>query len=339
MASDDASSADVADQRDQLAEPSKPIPELPPALSESLFHNIVLEYQPCEDANYTLISLEGTLFHTRTDLLATASGTFKDTFAASGNASRQEENSLELLETSHTISLLLTVVHSPPVTFPPRERVKFEVGKPDLDVRREVAESPNPQGLLPFENVRELLHPLSEKYAFTDELVRALKSHLALHAVRYPLDVYTLACALAVGSDEQAEEMKQLASDASQYLHSPTLSSRPLSVVRRFPTAESFATLLRLQMFRIERLQQVLRNTGTVVFPYDYGMCKDHGSMTRKTWEAKKQALETELDAGTDIASQMRDTVLHTVRHCDKCAHGVTAAVDMIQVRPKQCLS
>jgi hypothetical protein len=339
MSSDEASSpsAGIADQRDQLAEPSKPIPALSPTLSESLFHNAILEYEPCEEPDCTLISLEGTAFRTRKDLLTAASDIFKDMFLGShsDNANGQEE-CIELLETSHTISLLLTVVHSPPITFPPRERVKFEVGKPEPDVRREIADFPSPPGLLPFENIRELLHPLAQKYTLANELVKALKSHLALHMVRYPLDVYVLACGLMVGVDEQVEEMKQLASDASQYLHSPTLSTFALSTVRKFPTAESFATLLRLQMFRIERLKRVLRDTKNTVFPFDYNMCKDHGAMTRKLWEARKKTLEAELDAGTDLALQMGNTVSPAVRHCDKCSHGVTAAVEMIRVRSKQ---
>ena len=325
---------DVADQRDQLAEPTKPIPELPPPLSESLFHNTILEYAPCEEPDCILVSLEGVEFRTRKDLLATASGTFTDMFLAShsDNTDHRDER-IELLETSHTISLLLTIVHSPPITFPPRERVQFEVGTPEPDVRREVANSPSPPGLLPFENVRELLHPIAQKYTFTDELVRVLKSHLSLHVVRHPLEVYTLACGLMVGVDEQVEEMKQLASDASQYLHSPTLSSLPVSTARKFPTAESFATLLRLQMFRMERLQRVLQDTKNTVFPFDYNMCKDHGVMTRKLWEARKKTLEVELDAGTDLALQMGNTVLPAVRHCERCCDGVTAAVEMIRVR------
>lgn len=338
MSSDEPSSpsAGIAGQRDQLAEPTQPIPTLPPALSESLFHNVILEYELCEEPDCTLMSLEGTAFCTRKDLLTAASDTFKDMFLAShpDSANRQEER-IELLETSHVVSLLLTVVHSPPITFPPRQRVKFEVGKPEPDVRRETADSLPPPGLLPFENVRELLHPLAQKYAFTTDLVKALKSHLALHMVRYPLDVYILACGLMVGVDEQVEEMKELASDTSQYLHSPTLSELSLSTVRKFPTAESFATLLRLQMFRLEKLKRVLRDTKNTVFPFDYNICKDHGTMTRKLWEARKKTLEAELDAGTDLALQMGNIVSPAVRHCDRCSHGVTAAVEMIRVRSR----
>lgn len=325
--------ADISDQFDELAEPGKPIPELPPTISESLFHNAILEYEPCDEPDCTLVSLEGAKFHTRKDLLTTASETFKDMFAASNSGDADpREPSVELLETSHTISLLLMVIHSPPVTFPPREPVKFVVGKPEANIRQEVAGSP-PPGLLPFESVRELSYPLAQKYAFTDKLIRALKSHLALYMVRYPLDVYTLACRLRFEVDGQSDEMAQLASDTSQYLHSPTLTSLPLSATRKFPTAESFATLLRLQMFRMERLQQVLQDTKNTVFPFDYNMCKDHGTMTRKVWEAKKKTLEGELDAGTDLALQMGQSVLPTVRHCEKCTHGVTAAVEMIRVR------
>src|SRR5580693_10649470 len=107
--------ADIVDQLDQLAEPSKPIPELPPTISESLFHNAILEYEPCEEPDCTLVSLEGAKFHTRKDLLTTASETFKDMFTASHSGDTDpRETSVELIETSHTISLLLMVMHSPP---------------------------------------------------------------------------------------------------------------------------------------------------------------------------------------------------------------------------------
>lgn len=331
-----ASSIWNLNDHDQLAEPTQPVQDLPPTVSESLFHNTVLAYEPCIDSDCTLVSVQGTKFITRKDLLSAASETFKDMFDTTDSPLAESQNSMiELVESSHTISLLLTVVHTTPTTFPPRERVKFEPGKPEPDIRREVATAPLPTGLLPFEIVRELLHPLAEKYAFRAELVHALKSHLAQHAVRHPLDVYVLASALALTAlePEQQREMKEVASDTSQYLHSPTLTSLPLSTIRKFPSAESYATLLRLQLYRIERFGQILRDEKTTsVFPHDYNFCKDHGVMTRKLWGARKATLGKELNAGTDIALQMGNVVLPAVRHCEKCARGVTAAVQMVQV-------
>lgn len=326
---------------DRLAEPSQPIPELPPTISESRFHNTTPEYAPCEDPDCTLVSVEGRKFLTRKDLLGVASDTFRDMFEASDPPpSPEPQHPIELPETSHTISLMLSVVHSVPITFPQRERVKFQVGKPEPDVRREAANVPPPEGLLPFENVRELLRPLAEKYAFNAALVRALKTHLAQHIMRYPMDVYVLASALEIGALEREEqrEMRLIASDASQYLHSPTLTSLPLSTARKFPSAESYAALLRLQLYRTDKLKEILRDSKTSgVFPFDYNICKDHGVMTRKVWEARKKTLQDELDAGTDLAVQMGNTVLPAVRHCDKCSQGVTAAVEMIRVSVTVC--
>ncbi|KAF8321614.1 hypothetical protein DL93DRAFT_2029265, partial [Clavulina sp. PMI_390] len=197
------------------------------------------------------------------------------------------------------------------------------------------------------------LHPLSEKYAFVPELVRALKSHLAEHTIRYPMEVYMLAneLTLTVGhvNPELKKEMEELASDASQYLLSPTLSSLPVSAAFQFPTAQSFAILLRLQLYRIDRLREILglpdtsRGSGSTpastpsasattsdVFPHDYNYCSTHGSATRTIWARAKKDLASELDAGTDVGTEMGKRVLPAVRHCTKCTAGVTAAMQMI---------
>lgn len=362
---------------DQLASPKDAIPPPPSALSSSEFRNEVLTFDPCPDPDCILVSLDGAEFRSNKRLLGSISGVFSDMLDVGPSPPESESKDIaspepsipsepptleciELVETSHVISLLLTIAHSSPSPLPERERRKFQVGKSEADPRTAYmygGKSP-PEALLPFEHVRELIHPLGQKYQLASTVLEALRTHLGWHTPAYPLQVYALAAELAEGaltllppstspapapattsSIELAPGMEKqywsmVASDASQYLLTPTLTTLPLSHSRQFPTAESYAALLTLQLFRIDALRSILRdNEKTIVFPFDYGICKDHGLITRKMWDRQKMALEDQLDAGTDVAEAMGTICEPAVRHCSVCAKGVNAAVEMLRVR------
>lgn len=350
---------DTDEPIDQLAPPKDEIPPPPVAVSAAMFQNQILEFSPCVDPDCVLVSLDGSEFLSKKELLGSIFEVFADMLDA-GGASKGESNDtsssserIELVETSHVISLLLTIAHSKPPVLPELARRKFQEGKPEADIRaaHTYEGKPPPEGLLPFENVRELIHPLGQKYQLASEVLDALRSHLGYHIPAYPLQVYTLASELAEGGlvlsyspndaaltkltpSEEKKYWSALASDASQYLLTPTLTTLPLTTALKFPTAESYAALLYFQIYRIDALRALLRDTDkSIVFPYDYGICKDHVTITRKLWDRRLKTLEDELDAGTDVAEEMGKTCEPPVRHCATCSRGVKAAVEMLRVR------
>jgi hypothetical protein len=359
---------------ERLAPPSEAIPPPPTAISAGRFHNIVLDHPACEDPDCVLVTLENEEFPTRKDLLASTSQVFADMFDIASHTppgtipAKGDENTplrIEVVETSHVLSLLLTAAHATLPILPARERRLFIVGTPDPDPKKaHIASEPPPEGLLPFEHVRELIRPIGQKYRLSPPVMKALRSQLTYHIPAYPLQVYAVASELAAGSlilppsllppsvdpagpasdasEKESHEESEfhpkiwsaVASDASQFLLTPTLTSRPLHIALQFPTAESYAALLYLQNHRIGAFKSILSEENkSIVFPFDYGICKDHWDVTRKLWERRKRILLDQLDAGTDVAEEMGKTCLPAVRSCETCHRGVNAAVEMLRVR------
>ena len=195
----------------------------------------------------------------------------------------EETRTLELLENATILDALFYLLHStpPPFVEPPKEK------SADEDIVH-VREGTIPNDTIPWPLIPSLF-TLADKYALTPEITQVLKSHLAAYASVFPLKVY--GCASDLGFHD-------IAAEASTYLLGPPLSTYSVEEIRIIPTAEAYHKLLLLHDFRIKRLTEVLRDEE--VFPHGYGECTrlGHSHRTRSAWEAKKQAIYGQIEAG-----------------------------------------
>ncbi|KAF9514437.1 hypothetical protein BS47DRAFT_1295030 [Hydnum rufescens UP504] len=235
------------------------------------------------------------------------------------NALPQESNAVvDMAESSHTLTILLSTIHNPPRNLPPpRSRPLFKVGAPES---YEIPFSPIPD-LIPFPLLRELLYPLADKFQFSASLTSALHSHLAAHAPTMSLETYALASFLALTS---------IANDASQYLLEPKLSTMPLERIRLIPTADAYHCLLQLQTYRVEQLRSILLVEEP--FPHGYLFCRAHGTATRKLWDARRNMVLHSLDGNTDVAEAMK-SVKTAVADCPDCKRGCNSSIELLRVR------
>ena len=270
----------------------------------------------CSDPDVTLRSLEGIKFLSSKSILSAGSDVFADMLGALP----QESNSIvEMAESTHSLTTLLSALHNPPrILPPPRSRPLFTVGAPES---YEIPLSPGPiPDLLPFPRLRELLYPLADKFQFSASITSALHSHLAAHAPTLPLETYALASFLSLAS---------IANDASQYLLDFKLSSMPIERVRLIPNAEAYHRLLQLQTHRVEKLRSILLEEEP--FPHGYLFCKAHGTSTRKLWDARRNVVLHSLDGNTDVAEAMK-SVKTAMASCPECARGCNSSIELLRV-------
>lgn len=266
------------------------------------------------NADITLRSLDGTEFRCSRARLMEGSDLFKLMF----ESLIEEKNPvIDMAEPTETLKVLSNITHDPPkILSPPVARPKFKPGEPDILPPEE-----SPPSLIPFDEVRDILYQLADKYQFTEMLIKPLHSHLLRHARTSPLKVYSLATYL---------DLSEISSNASQFLLTPHVSTYSLEKVRILTTSEAFYHLLRLQTHRETALRQILREEQ--VFPHGYLICRSHGPATRTVWEHRRQTVLDNLHAGTDVAEGMKPC-LETVANCPDCKRGVNSAVEMVRVR------
>ncbi len=199
------------------------------------------------------------------------------------NTLDEESRTLELHESATILDALFYLLHSTPA--PVAEK---ETGEPDFEDIIYIREDKIPDAAIPWPLIPSLF-VLADKYALSSEIVAALKSHLAAYTSIFPLQVYGHATGLG---------FYEIAAEASTYLLYPPLTSYSPEDIKIIPTAEAYHKLVLLHDFRVKRLAEVLRNEE--VFPHGYGECTrlGHSQRTRSAWEARKQVIYGQIEAG-----------------------------------------
>ena len=282
--------------------------------SASLSSSLSSIIRMTSDANITLRSLDGTEFRCSRTRLTEGSDLFKHMLES---LAEEKYPVIDMAEPTETLRALSDIIHDPPkMLAPPAARPKFKPGAPDILPPEEP-----PSSLIAFNELRDLLYQLADKYQFTEMLIKPLHSHLLRHARTSPLEVYSLASLL---------ELDDITSSASQFLLTPHVSTYSVEKARILTTSEAFYHLLQLQTYREVALRQILREEQ--VFPHDYLICRSHGVATRTVWEHRRQTVLDNLHAGMDVAEEMKPC-LEAVANCPACKRGVDIAVEMIRVR------
>ncbi|KAF8334246.1 uncharacterized protein EI90DRAFT_3051564 [Cantharellus anzutake] len=267
-----------------------------------------------EDVDITLRSLDGSLFRCSRARLIEGSNVFKDMFES---LPEEKESIIDMAEPTETLGTLVRIIYEPPEELPPPvARPKFKPGEPDVLP----PEEPSPS-LIPLDEIRNYLYHLANKYQLTDAFIKPLHSHLLAHARTSPLHVYSLASFLG---------LEDISSNASQFLLTPPVLTYSVEKARIITTVEAFHNLLRLQTFRENALRQILREEQ--VFPHDYLICRHHGTATRVLWDYRRQNVLDRLDAGTDVAEEMK-SCLEAVANCPDCKRGVNSVVEMVRYK------
>lgn len=188
---------------------------------------------------------------------------------------------LDLDETSDVMNILLWLLHAPP---PPPERVQSEKGSGSESSIDQLCFEPG--SVIPFPLLPRMLQ-LADKYVLSDTLSHSLLAHLSAHVYSYPLKVYAFAVERSLHS---------LAVHASKHLLHPPLSCYSLRDIKDIPTPEAWHKLVLLHDVRIRGLREIL--LGEEIFPHGYGICTSHKDRTVSLWAQKKMDIVLKIEAG-----------------------------------------
>lgn len=191
----------------------------------------------------------------------------------------EESRTLDLYESGSVLRALFQLLHSTLAPFVPPKSALTE-----RDFTR--IQGTFPEATVPFP-LLPALFALADKYALSQDIVRALRSHLAAYASAFPLQVY--GCAVTFGLDEVAGE-------ASAHLLHPPLTSYTADEIKVIPTAEAYHELVLLHERRIQKLKEVLGDEQ--IFPYGYGECKWHAQSAKTLWQQRKTVVMSKIQAG-----------------------------------------
>lgn len=240
---------------------------------------------------------------------------------------------MDLPETADALTVLFRLLHEPPAYLPPTKprpaKAYYGADPPRADQDTSV--------IIPLPVIPVALG-LADKYMLNSDMIQVLHSHIGAHVMTEPLKVYGLAVLL---------NLMELASDASEYLLHPPLSTYRTDEIKAIPTVDAYHQLIRLHGVREVRLREVLQ--GEIIFPHDYGICSSHGAATTALWEERKRVLGPRIRAGscrhglllgfeltnslgTDVAAEMAN-ITDDVGSCKICIKACKAAVDMLGVR------
>ena len=195
------------------------------------------------------------------------------------------EQTLDLDESTETLSALLRLLHEPPP--PPvlltvaKDVEKFET---QIRVQKYDASTVVPFPLLP------LLFTLADKYALDDSIASSLRAHLLANAPINPLLVYGFAT--LHGLDDIADQ-------TSKYLIHPPLWSYTLDEIRVVPDVQAYHKLVLLHEFRIRRLREIA--LAEEVFPHGYGECATHKQTTTAVWQRTQKSVALKIEAGVCV--------------------------------------
>ncbi|TFK57465.1 hypothetical protein OE88DRAFT_1651200 [Heliocybe sulcata] len=269
----------------------------------------------CADPDFFVQSIpDGVQYGIRKACLRDGSEIFRDMFLCCDTDSEVEENQvLKLQENACTLEALLRLLHNPPAP----------VLTPATDEDEDDADTTAPTkvaNVVPLPVLKIFLN-LADKYLFSEDIVDSMHSHLAAQASLLPLEIY----AYATGHG-----FPKLAAEASAYLLHPSLSAYTPQEISIIPTVEAYHRLVLLHYERIKQLKDLLR--GEEIFPHGYGQCHLHGKDTRFAWGKYKDNLVPKLEAGTDLAAEMRG-FSSALPQCEVCYRACNAAVDMLEYK------
>jgi len=231
-------------------------------------------------------------------------------FAMSMTADDNDQT-LDLDETSDVMNILLGLLHTPP---PPPERIQ----QTNVEKKEPIHHSRfEPGSVIPFPLLPRMLQ-LADKYALSENLTRSLLAHVSAHISAYPLEVYGFAAERGLLS---------LAVDASKYLLHPPLSSYSMRDIKDIPSPEAWHKLVLLHDVRIRGLREIL--LGEEIFPHGYGICSSHKDRAVSLWTQRKMDIVLKIEAGTDVAAEMGD-LEHQFSSCRTCHNACSAAVKML---------
>jgi hypothetical protein len=241
---------------------------------------------------------------------------------------------LDLLESASTLSLLLHLLHNP------LESPTYE-DEPSLHTAGKPAR--RTLSAIPFPLLPQLLL-LADKYILRESIPATLLLHLEAHAATHPLHVYGLAI---------SHGLSHLANKTTAFLLSPSLHTYSPEAVAVIPSVKAYHRLVRLHAYRVESLRKLVK--AEEVFPHGYGACAAHLEKTNLWWSQAQDALVPLIEAGpsrfasrenppvlmipypralgTDVAAEMAG-ILDKVKKCPTCHKACTAAVEMLAVSP-----
>ncbi|PPQ90411.1 hypothetical protein CVT25_014929 [Psilocybe cyanescens] len=263
----------------------------------------------CKNSDFQVKSaVDGTTYPVSRSALMN-SDVFKDMFACcdAGTSGSEDEDALELQETSGELAALLCLLHDPPA---PPEQI------PSDDLFQKIRY--DPATVIPLPLLVSLLFRLVDKYAIAEGVATNLRVHLRANAPAYPLEVYGFAA---------LHEMDWEASEASQYVL--PIASYRFEEIKVIPNVVSYHKLVRLQDFRVKALRDLL--LGEEIFPHGYGACTTHYDSTTTSWDRQRKALMGRIDNATDVAGEM-SALTETFTACKICCKACTAAVEMLAV-------
>ncbi|THV07573.1 hypothetical protein K435DRAFT_959647 [Dendrothele bispora CBS 962.96] len=226
------------------------------------------------------------------------------------STSEKSEQSLDLAENSASLSLLLTLLHSPP-ELPIQSNHKSW----DLPASLDTDSSVIPLPILPQ------LFSLADKYALPDSVTKALCGHLLVHAPTNPLFVYGFAVSAG---------FSDVASKSCRWLK--PMASYSKEEIEMIPTVEAYHKVIRLQDARVKTLKRMLLEEE--IFPHGYGACPSHLNETKAIWHAARINLARKIETLTDVAGEMEDLLSERpIRDCTACRKACTAAVEMLRYK------
>jgi len=207
--------------------------------------------------------------------------------------SEVSDQSMDLLESSASLCLLLTLLHSPPdPPTLPKQDGPWDLG-PALNTDSSVIPLP----------ILAQLFLLADKYALSDSVTKVLSEHLLANAPLNPLFVYGFA--LSAGFPD-------VASKACRWLKPMALYSQ--EEIKIIPTVEAYHNVIRLQDLRVKALKRILLEEEIfphgdyhvwtavqvsmlmLLFSTGYGACSSHLNETQTIWHSARVNLARKVE-------------------------------------------
>jgi len=166
----------------------------------------------------------------------------------------QDDQVVDIHETSEVLIVLLRLLHyppRPPVLLPPPDTLE---DAQTMSSRR-VEDAYDSSTLIPFPILVSVLLDLADKYAISSSITNTLHVHLLAHAPAYPIKVYGYAW---------SHKLEKIASKASQYLM--PIASYGRDDIGHIPSVEAYHRIVRLQDLRVKELRNLVLSED--IFPH-----------------------------------------------------------------------
>lgn len=248
---------------------------------------------------------------------------FRDMFSVGEADSENQEQVVDLHETTSVLLALLRLLHyplAPPILQPDDEKLERAILNHKLPKRIY-----DPATVIPLPILISLLYPLVDKYALSDAITKILNAHLLAHAPVFPMPIYGFAT---------AHKLEYVACQASQYLM--PLSSYKEEEIIVIPSVSAYHKLVQLQALRVKALRELVLKED--IFPHGYGACTSHQRETTALWDAKRIALAPLIETTTDISGEMQSVAATLPQSCKTCQKACTAAVEMLAYKSRKTI-